>query len=122
MTLREKIKRAASLNSQMRTARERLGKALGASDYDKALQCQIEVRELERELRNLDDPYLPMGAVSRWIPANSNFRLRYDSWDVGRAEVLPVPTVPITVTQATVVSAADHLRSRWPRVQGVMRG
>jgi hypothetical protein len=78
MTLREKIKRAASLNSQMRTARERLGKALGASDYDTALQCQIEVHELERELRNFNDPYLPIGAASRWVPANSNFRLQYD--------------------------------------------
>jgi hypothetical protein len=80
MTLREKIGRAASLNSQMRTARERLGKALGANDYDTALQCQIEIHKLERQLRTFfNDPYLPIGAASRLIPANSNFRLRYDN-------------------------------------------
>jgi hypothetical protein len=66
------------LNSQLRTARERLGKALGAMDYDTALQCQIEVHKLERELRTFNDPYPSIGAASRWVPANSNFRLRYD--------------------------------------------
>ena len=81
MTLQEKIERAASLNSRLRLARDRLGEALGAMDYSAALQHQIEVHEIERELRNLDDPYLPVGTASRWKPANSNFRLRYDAED-----------------------------------------
>jgi hypothetical protein len=78
MTLRDKIARAAALNSRLRAARDQLGEALGAMNYDAALQHQIEVHDIERELRNLDDPYLPLSAASRWIPANSNFRLRYD--------------------------------------------
>ena len=79
MTLTDKIALAAMLNSRLRMARDRLGEALGAMDYSAALQHQIEIHDLERELRNLDEnPYLPVGAASRWMPANSNFRLRYD--------------------------------------------
>jgi hypothetical protein len=78
MTLQEKIKQAAALNSRLRWTRERLGEALGAMDYGMALQHQIEVHDIERELRQLDDPWLPVGGASRWIPANSNFRLLYD--------------------------------------------
>jgi len=78
MTLKDKIARAAALNSRLRVARDRLGEALGAMEYDAALQHQIEVHDIERELRSLSDPYLPVGAAPPWIPANSNFRLRHD--------------------------------------------
>ena len=81
MTPLETIERAASLNSRLRLARDRLGEALGAMDYSAALLRQIEVQEIERELRKLDDPYLPVGTASRWKPADSNFRLRYDADD-----------------------------------------
>ena len=77
MTRHEKIKRAARLNSRLRLTRDRLGEALGAMDYDAALECQIEVHDIERELRQLDDPWLPAGTASRWVPANSNFRIRH---------------------------------------------
>jgi hypothetical protein len=75
MTRHEKIKRAARLNSQLKLTRERLGEALGAMDYDAALESQIEVHDIERELRQLDDPWRPVSTGSRWIPANSNFRV-----------------------------------------------
>ena len=77
MILKDKVARAASLNSRLRTARDRLGEALGAMDYSAALQHQIEVHDIEQELRNLNGPHVPINTPSRWIPANSNFRLRY---------------------------------------------
>jgi len=81
MTGQEKIKRSASRSSRLRPVRDRLGEALGAMDYGATLESQIEVHDIERELRQLDEPWQPAGTASRWIPANSNFRVQHVAED-----------------------------------------
>jgi len=49
LTRQEQLRRIAAIRQQMRLAREQLGVALAAMDYEQALALQIEMDHLEGE-------------------------------------------------------------------------
>jgi hypothetical protein len=54
MTFRERRERAATVKTEIRAARDRLGAALLSMDYTRALGCQIEVDHLQRQVCHLE--------------------------------------------------------------------
>jgi pterin-4a-carbinolamine dehydratase len=56
MTPQERMARAAVVETEMQTARERLTVALRTMDYERALDFQKQIARLEREARQLAHP------------------------------------------------------------------
>lgn len=54
MTSREQRQQSAALKFRIRSARERMTRALVAMDYETALACQVEIDDLERETQLLE--------------------------------------------------------------------
>ena len=53
MSFRERRERAAAVKNEMQAERKRLGAALRAMDYTRALACQMELDRLQIEARLL---------------------------------------------------------------------
>jgi hypothetical protein len=54
LTPREHLRRVAAIRQQLGLAREQLGAALAAMDYGQALAFQIEMDDLEADLRRVE--------------------------------------------------------------------
>ena len=70
LTPRGQLQRAVAIRQRIHSARDQLGAALAGMDYEQALAFQIEMDELERELRRVErgdghEPYKLPVAESR---------------------------------------------------------